>query len=140
IGPSPARESYLVPEKLLSAAKRTGATLLHPGFGFLSENAAFARAVLDAGIAWVGPSPSSIEAMGSKTESRRRMQAAGVPIVPGMTTAAKDAEEVVAFGEAHGFPLLLKAAAGGGGKGMRVVRAPEEVPSVFARASSEAKS
>jgi acetyl-CoA carboxylase biotin carboxylase subunit len=140
IGPAPARESYLVPEKLLAAAKKTGATMVHPGFGFLSENAGFAQAVIDAGLTWVGPKPSSIAAMGSKTASRARMQAAGVPIVPGMTTPARAAEEIVAFGETHGFPLLLKAAAGGGGKGMRVVRSAAEVPAAFQRAASEAKS
>jgi len=140
IGPAPARESYLVPEKLIDAAKRTGASLVHPGFGFLAENAAFARAVRDAGLVWVGPDPESIAAMGSKTESRARMQAAGVPIVPGMTAPAKDPAEIAAFGREHGFPLLLKAAAGGGGKGMRVVRGEEEIPAAFERARSEARS
>jgi acetyl-CoA carboxylase biotin carboxylase subunit len=140
IGPPPARESYLVPEKLLAAAKKTGATLVHPGFGFLSENAAFAQAVVDAGLTWVGPKPSSIAAMGSKTESRERMLAAGVPVVPGMTTPAASAAEIAAFGRANGFPLLLKAAAGGGGKGMRVVRSEAEVPDAFERTRSEAKS
>jgi acetyl-CoA carboxylase biotin carboxylase subunit len=140
IGPAPARESYLVPEKLIAAAKKTGATLLHPGYGFLAENAGFAQAVIDAGLEWVGPTPASILAMGSKTASRARVLAAGVPVIPGMTTAAKDAAELVAFGEANGFPLLLKAAAGGGGKGMRVVRSADEVPAAFARAQSEAKS
>ena len=140
IGPPPARESYLVPEKLLAAAKATGATLLHPGFGFLSENAAFARSVEEAGLTWVGPSPASIAAMGSKTESRQRMIAAGVPVVPGMTTPAESADEIAAFGRANGFPLLLKAAAGGGGKGMSVVRGEAEVADAFARARREAKS
>jgi acetyl-CoA carboxylase biotin carboxylase subunit len=140
IGPAPARESYLVAERILDAAKKTGATMVHPGYGFLSENAQFARAVLDAGLTWVGPSPSAIAAMGSKTTSRARVEAAGVPIVPGMTTPAKDAAELIAFGRRHGFPLLLKAAAGGGGKGMRVVRSEGEIPEAFARAKSEAKS
>src|SRR5512135_3582130 len=85
IGPPPARELYLVPEKLIAAARKTGATLLHPGYGFLAENAGFAQAVGDAGIAWVGPTPASIAAMGSKTASRARMKDAGVPVVPGMT-------------------------------------------------------
>jgi acetyl-CoA carboxylase biotin carboxylase subunit len=140
IGPPPARESYLVPEKLIAAARKTGASLVHPGFGFLSENAAFAQAVIDAGLTWVGPRPFSIGAMGSKTESRQRMLAAGVPVVPGMTTPAASAAEVAAFGRENGFPLLLKAAAGGGGKGMRVVRAESEVAEAFARTQSEAKS
>ena len=140
IGPAPARESYLVPEKLLAAAKKTGATLVHPGYGFLAENAGFAQAILDAGLVWVGPSPASISAMGSKTASRARVMAAGVPVVPGMTTPAKDAAEITAFGDRNGFPLLLKAAAGGGGKGMRIVRSRDEVPAAFTRAQSEAKS
>jgi acetyl-CoA carboxylase biotin carboxylase subunit len=140
IGPAPARESYLVPEKLLAAARDSGCTYVHPGFGFLSENAAFAQAVVDAGLVWVGPRPSSIEAMGSKTASRARMLAAGVPIVPGMTTPASGPEEIVAFGRAHGFPILLKASAGGGGKGMRIVRTEGEVPQAFERARGEARS
>ena len=140
IGPPPARESYLVPEKLLAAARKTGATMIHPGFGFLSENAAFAQLVLDAGLLWVGPRPFSIGAMGSKTESRQRMLAAGVPVVPGMTTPAASAAEIAAFGRENGFPLLLKAAAGGGGKGMRVVTSEAEVADAFARTRSEAKS
>ncbi len=140
IGPAPAKESYLVVEKLLDAAAWTGASFVHPGFGFLSENAEFAQAVIDRGLIWVGPKPSSISAMGSKTESRRRMVEAKVPVVPGMTTPAKDADELVRFGREHGFPLLLKAAAGGGGKGMRVVRSEDEVAAAFERTRSEAKS
>jgi acetyl-CoA carboxylase biotin carboxylase subunit len=140
IGPAPARDSYLVPKKLLDAARKTGATLVHPGFGFLSENADFARAVIHAGLTWVGPKPLSIAAMGSKTASRARMEAAGVPIVPGMTAPARSWEDVVAFGAKHGFPLLLKASAGGGGKGMRVVRSADEVAEAFQRVASEARS
>lgn len=140
IGPAPARESYLVPEKLIDAARRTGCTYVHPGFGFLSENAAFVQAVVDAGLVWVGPRPSSIAAMGSKTESRTRVLAAGVPVVPGMTKPAAGPEEIAAFGRQHGFPLLLKAAAGGGGKGMRVVKGEDEVEAAFQRVRSEAKS
>lgn len=140
IGPAPAKESYLVVEKLLDAASWTGATFIHPGFGFLAENAGFAQAVIDRGLIWVGPKPSSIAAMGSKTESRKRMVDAKVPVVPGMTTPASSAEELVAFGRKNGFPLLLKAAAGGGGKGMRVVRSEDEVAPAFERTRSEAKS
>ena len=140
VGPPAAKDSYLRVERILEAAAKTGATLIHPGFGFLSENAAFARSVQAAGLTWVGPSPDSIDAMGSKTESRRRMVAAGVPVVPGMTTPASGPEEIAAFGREHGFPLLLKASAGGGGKGMRIVRAEEEVPAAFERTRSEAKS
>ncbi len=140
IGKAPARESYLVVERLIDAAKKTSATMVHPGFGFLSENAAFAQAVLDAGLVWVGPMPHSIAAMGGKTESRTRVVKAGVPVVPGMLAPASSPEEIAAFGREHGFPLLLKAAAGGGGKGMRIVRSEAEVAEGFLRARSEARS
>jgi acetyl-CoA carboxylase biotin carboxylase subunit len=140
IGPPPARESYLVVEKLLLAARETGATMVHPGYGFLSENAAFARRVVAAGLGWVGPSPDSIAAMGSKTEARRRVLAAGVPVVPGMTAPAKSAAEIAEFGREHGYPILLKASAGGGGKGMRVVRSAADVPQAFERTRGEARS
>jgi acetyl-CoA carboxylase biotin carboxylase subunit len=139
LGPAPAAESYLSIPALLAAAEKTGATLVHPGYGFLAENAVFARACADAGLTFVGPPVAAIEAMGSKTESRRRMKAAGVPVVPGMLAAARDAKEIVAFAREAGYPLLLKASAGGGGKGMRRADSDAEVASAFDRASSEAR-
>ena len=139
LGPAPAAESYLSVSALLAAAAKTGANLVHPGYGFLAENAAFARTCVDAGLTFVGPTPEAIEAMGSKIESRDRMRAAGVPIVPGMTAPARDASEIMGFGRTAGYPLLLKASAGGGGKGMRRVDGASDVAAAFARTSSEAK-
>jgi propionyl-CoA carboxylase alpha chain len=118
-GATPA-ESYLRTDALLDAAARTGADAVHPGYGFLSENAGFARAVTDAGLTWIGPTPDAIAAMGDKVEAKRRMAAAGVPLVPGVELP--DGADVAAAGEQVGYPLLVKAAAGGGGKGMRTVR------------------
>jgi len=138
LGPAPASESYLSIPAILAAARATGARLIHPGYGFLAENAAFARACVDDGLTFVGPRREAIEAMGSKTESRRRMEAAGVPIVPGLVRPAADARELVAFGERHGFPVLLKASGGGGGKGMRRVDAAADVPAAFERVAAEA--
>jgi acetyl-CoA carboxylase biotin carboxylase subunit len=138
LGPAPARESYLCVPAILEAARKTGAKLLHPGYGFLSENAAFARACREAGLTFVGPTPEAIEAMGSKTGSRQLMDRAGVPIVPGMTQPAAGPAEIAAFGRKAGYPILLKASAGGGGKGMRRVEREAEVASAFERARSEA--
>ncbi|MCP4808965.1 MAG: ATP-grasp domain-containing protein [Proteobacteria bacterium] len=129
IGGATPAESYLDADKLIDAARRTGCTHVHPGFGFLSENADFAEAVLGAGLTWVGPSPDAIRAMGSKTEARARMIAAGVPVVPG----GDDPDTV-------GYPLLIKASAGGGGRGMRLVRSPQEFDEALASARSEAGS
>ena len=121
IGPSPARESYLVGEKIIAAAKQTGAQAIHPGYGFLSENADFAQAVIDAGLVWVGPRPDSIRAMGLKDAAKQRMIAAGVPVTPGYLGEDQSPERLRAEADAIGYPVLIKAVAGGGGKGMRRV-------------------
>jgi acetyl-CoA carboxylase biotin carboxylase subunit len=140
IGAAPSRESYLRVDRILEAAKLSGAEAIHPGYGFLAENAAFARACRDAGLLFIGPSPESIEAMGSKTESRQRMQAAGVPVVPGLTEAVKSFEEIAAFAREAGFPIMIKASAGGGGKGMRLVEREEDLLQSYERVTSEAES
>jgi acetyl-CoA carboxylase biotin carboxylase subunit len=139
IGAAPSSESYLLGDRILAAAVATGADAIHPGYGFLSENADFARAVIAAGIIWVGPSPEAIEAMGSKTESRRRMAAAGVPVVPGTKAALKSASEAEERAVELGFPVMLKASAGGGGKGMRQVERIEDIASALEAARSEAR-
>ncbi|HSS44258.1 MAG TPA: biotin carboxylase N-terminal domain-containing protein [Thermoanaerobaculia bacterium] len=139
LGPPPAQESYLSVPALLAAARKTRAKLLHPGYGFLAEDASFARACAQAGLTFVGPSPEAIEAMGTKTGSRRLMEAAGVPVVPGTNRAAASAAELKAFGSRAGYPILLKASAGGGGKGMRRVVSETELPAAFARVASEAQ-
>jgi acetyl-CoA carboxylase biotin carboxylase subunit len=139
LGPAPARESYLSVPALLAAASKTGATLLHPGYGFLAESAAFARACTGAGLRFVGPSPEAIAAMGSKTGSRQRMQKAGVPVVPGTPGPARGTAELAEFGRRVGYPILLKASAGGGGKGMRRVEGETDLPAAFARVTSEAE-
>ncbi len=138
IGPSPPSESYLRIDRLLEAARRTGASAVHPGYGFLAERAAFAQAVEDAGLVFVGPPARAIRAMGDKTEARRRMQAAGVPIVPGLTVPVTDPDAARRAAAELGFPVLVKAAAGGGGRGMRVVQAPEELAGALETAASEA--
>ena len=137
LGGSTSAETYLVVDKLLDAAARSGAEAIHPGYGFLAENAAFARAVEDAGLVWIGPPPSAIELMGSKTRARQAMQAAGVPIIPGTTEPVVSAVAVAELGAEIGWPLLIKAAAGGGGKGMKVVRGPDEAAQAFESAQRE---
>jgi acetyl-CoA/propionyl-CoA/long-chain acyl-CoA carboxylase, biotin carboxylase, biotin carboxyl carrier protein len=137
LGGTTAVESYLVVEKLLDVAARSGAEAVHPGYGFLAENAAFARAVEEAGLVWIGPPPASIELMGSKTRARQLMQDAGVPIIPGTTEPLGSAEDVVALGAEIGYPLLIKATAGGGGKGMKVVRSADEAARAFESAQRE---
>jgi acetyl-CoA/propionyl-CoA carboxylase biotin carboxyl carrier protein len=137
VGPGPATESYLVGERIVDAAQRAGAEAIHPGYGFLAENAAFARLVEDAGLTWIGPPPAAIELMGSKTGARTAMKNAGVPIIPGTTDPVGSAEEVVALGEEIGYPLLIKAAAGGGGKGMKVVSDAGEAARAFDSARRE---
>ncbi|MFT5689007.1 MAG: acetyl-CoA carboxylase biotin carboxylase subunit [Planctomycetota bacterium] len=138
-GQTPA-ESYLDGDKIIAAAKASGAEAIHPGYGFLSENASFARAVTEAGLTWIGPPPEAIESMGDKITSRRVMQKAGVPLVPGLTDAVVDPDSAVAAAEGIGYPVALKAAAGGGGKGIRVVREPSEMALAFRTASGEAVS
>ncbi len=146
IGPPPARESYLNIPAIIDAARRSGAEAVHPGYGFLSENEEFAQAVTDAGLAWVGPPPAAIHAMGDKVQARRTMIAAGVPVVPGSDCAPgcdvceglSDAEAIRAAGEI-GYPIVVKASAGGGGKGMREVHEPDELQRALAAARREAQ-
>jgi acetyl-CoA carboxylase, biotin carboxylase subunit len=140
IGPPPPRESYLRIDAIIAAAQSSGADAIHPGYGFLSENPRFAEAVEQAGLVFIGPSAESIRAMGEKTRARQLVAAAGVPTVPGTDGPVKDIQEVYSFSEREGFPLLLKAAAGGGGKGMRIVRARGELADAFQTARSEAMS
>jgi acetyl-CoA carboxylase biotin carboxylase subunit len=139
IGPSPPGESYLRIDKLLAAARDTGAGAVHPGYGFLAERAAFAAAVAEAGLTFIGPPAPAISAMGDKTQARRRMQAAGVPIVPGLTLPVEDHAAAVGAAEEIGYPVLVKAAAGGGGKGMRVVHRGEDLAGALVAAASEAR-
>ena len=139
IGPAPSAESYLRGERIIEVALRTGAEAIHPGYGFLSERAWFARAVRDAGLVFVGPPAEAIARMGSKTAARELAIAAGTPVVPGTTTALRDADEAAAVADRFGYPVLLKAAAGGGGKGMRVVRERGELASALAAAQREAR-
>jgi acetyl-CoA/propionyl-CoA carboxylase, biotin carboxylase, biotin carboxyl carrier protein len=137
LGPGPAAESYLNQERLLEIAHRAGAEAVHPGYGFLAENAQFARAVSRAGLVWIGPPADAIEMMGSKTAARERMAAAGVPVVPGTTEPVTSAEEVLRLGEELGWPLAIKASAGGGGKGLKVVQGPEEAERALESAQRE---
>src|SRR6266568_3643140 len=140
IGPPPAAESYLVIEKILEAAKASGAEAVHPGYGFLSEREAFARALEAAGIVFIGPNPKAIAAMGDKIESKKAAAAAKVSTVPGFLGVIEDERHAVKIAEEIGYPVMIKASAGGGGKGMRIANARKEVAEGFARARSEAKS
>ena len=140
IGPSPARESYLVGEKIIAAAKATGAEAIHPGYGFLSENAEFAQAVADAGLVWVGPRPSSITAMGLKDAAKKLMAEAGVPVTPGYMGENQDPAFLAQEAGKIGYPVLIKAVAGGGGKGMRLVEKPEDFIDSLASCQREAAS
>ena len=139
LGPAPSRESYLKGDAIIAAALRTGAQAVHPGYGFLSEREWFARAVRDAGLVWIGPPAEAIAAMGSKTAARELAIAAGTPVVPGTTSALRDAAEAEETAQRFGYPVLLKAAAGGGGKGMRVVHKREDLASALQSAQREAK-
>ena len=138
IGPATASESYLNVEKILDVARRSRAEGIHPGYGFLSENANFARACRDAGLKFIGPSPESMEMMGSKTRARQNMKRAGVPFVPG-SERSLDLDAMERLAEQIGYPIMLKAAAGGGGKGMRLVSSPAELHSAYENARSEAQ-
>jgi acetyl-CoA carboxylase, biotin carboxylase subunit len=138
IGPAAPAQSYLAMDRVIQAALDSGAQGIHPGYGFLAERAAFAEAVEGAGLIFVGPSAAAIRAMGDKTEARRRMEAAGVPIVPGAVAAVNEVGPALALAREIGYPVMVKAAAGGGGKGMRVVRSPEEMAGALAGAASEA--
>ncbi|MFO7193593.1 MAG: acetyl/propionyl/methylcrotonyl-CoA carboxylase subunit alpha, partial [Thermocrispum agreste] len=138
LGGSTAAETYLVVEKLLDVAKRSGADAVHPGYGFLSENADFAQAVIDAGLTWIGPSPQAIRALGDKVTARQIAMRAGAPLVPGTKDPVSGPDEVVAFAEEHGLPVAIKAAFGGGGRGLKVARTLDEIPELFESATREA--
>ncbi|OBF27929.1 acetyl/propionyl/methylcrotonyl-CoA carboxylase subunit alpha [Mycobacterium sp. ACS4331] len=138
LGGQTSAESYLVFEKLLDAAEKSGANAIHPGYGFLSENADFAQAVIDAGLIWIGPSPQSIRDLGDKVTARHIAARAQAPLVPGTPDPVKDADEVVAFAQEYGVPVAIKAAFGGGGRGMKVARSIEEIPELFESATREA--
>jgi acetyl-CoA carboxylase biotin carboxylase subunit len=140
IGPAPSSESYLRGDRIIEAAKLTGAEAIHPGYGFLSEREWFARAVREAGLVWIGPPAEAIAAMGSKTAARSLAVANGVPVVPGTTEPLANAKEAEKIARKFGYPILLKAAAGGGGKGMRVVSSPRELANALEGARREAKS
>jgi acetyl-CoA/propionyl-CoA carboxylase biotin carboxyl carrier protein len=137
IGAGPPSESYLNQGRILDVARRAGAEAIHPGYGFLAENAGFARACGEHGLVWIGPPPEAIEAMGSKLEARERMRAAGVPIIPGGTEAVGTADQVRRLGDELGWPIAIKASAGGGGKGLKVVRGPDEAVRAFESARRE---
>jgi acetyl-CoA carboxylase biotin carboxylase subunit len=137
-GPPPARESYLNIDRILEVAKEAGAEAIHPGYGFLAENAEFARRCGESGVVFIGPRPETIESMGDKVVARKTMAEAGVPIVPGTTDKLSD-EEAVEFAEKIGFPVMVKATAGGGGKGMRFVESAQDLEQAVKRARSEAR-
>nr|WP_253832673.1 biotin carboxylase N-terminal domain-containing protein [Promicromonospora thailandica] len=138
LGGARAADTYLDPAKLLDVARRSGADAVHPGYGFLSENAEFAQAVIDAGLVWIGPPPSAIEALGDKVSARHIAQRAGAPLVPGTPDPVQDAAEVRAFAEEHGLPIAIKAAFGGGGRGLKVARTFDEIEELYESAVREA--
>ncbi|MSZ39396.1 MAG: ATP-grasp domain-containing protein, partial [Actinobacteria bacterium] len=131
-------DTYLVIAKILAAAKRTGANAIHPGYGFLAENADFARAVSDAGIIWIGPTPEAIERLGDKVSARHVAEKVGAPLAPGTLNPVETAQEVLDFVDVHGLPVAIKAAFGGGGRGLKVARTREEIPEQFESATREA--
>src|SRR5262249_49795174 len=138
LGGDTAAESYLRIEKLIDVAARSGADAVHPGYGFLSENATFAQAVIDARLTWIGPTPQAIRDLGDKVTARHIAQRAGAPLVPGTPEPVRDADEIIAFAEQYGLPVAIKAAFGGGGRGLKVARTPEEIPALFESATREA--
>lgn len=140
IGPPPSRDSYLNMQRIIETAKARGADAIHPGYGFLSENDVFAKAVSEAGLIFIGPTDHSIRMMGNKLAAKQAARSFSIPLVPGTDDALTDITEAQRLGTSIGFPLLIKAAAGGGGKGMRIVHRPDELPSQVARAMSEAQS
>ncbi|MDQ1202107.1 acetyl/propionyl/methylcrotonyl-CoA carboxylase subunit alpha [Rhodococcus sp. SORGH_AS_0303] len=140
LGGQTSAESYLAINKIIDAAAKSGADAIHPGYGFLSENADFAQAVLDAGLIWIGPSPQSIRDLGDKVTARHIATRAKAPSVPGTSEPVKDADEILAFADEHGLPIAIKAAFGGGGRGMKVARTREEIPELFDSATREAVS
>jgi acetyl-CoA/propionyl-CoA carboxylase biotin carboxyl carrier protein len=135
---STSAETYLVIDKILSVARRSGADAVHPGYGFLAENAAFAQAVMDAGLIWIGPSPEAIEKLGDKVSARHIAEKVGAPLAPGTLNPVSGAEEVLEFVDVHGLPVAIKAAFGGGGRGLKVARTREEIPELFESATREA--
>ncbi|MDN4612625.1 acetyl/propionyl/methylcrotonyl-CoA carboxylase subunit alpha [Arthrobacter burdickii] len=138
LGGETAADSYLVMDRILEAARRSGADAIHPGYGFLSENAEFAQRVIDAGITWIGPSPESISQLGDKVQARHIAERVGAPLVPGTKDPVESVQEVVDFAEEFGLPIAIKAAFGGGGRGIKVVRSHEEIPELFDSAVREA--
>ena len=140
LGPSPSSESYLRGDKIIEIALRSGADATHPGYGFLAENALFAEEVIGAGLTWIGPPPAAMRLLGDKLTARQTVQAAGVPVVPGMDVALDNVEQAAGAAEQVGYPVLIKASAGGGGKGMRIVRTRAELEDAIRSAQSEAAS
>jgi acetyl-CoA/propionyl-CoA carboxylase biotin carboxyl carrier protein len=138
LGGETAADTYLRIDKLLDVAARSGADAVHPGYGFLSENADFAQAVLDAGLTWIGPTPAAIRDLGDKVTARHIAQRVGAPLVPGTAEPVRDADEIIAFAREHGLPVAIKAAFGGGGRGLKVARTIEEIPALFESATREA--
>ncbi|MEC8034064.1 MAG: biotin carboxylase N-terminal domain-containing protein, partial [Pseudomonadota bacterium] len=140
IGPAPVRDSYLLGDRIIAAARDKGAQAIHPGYGFLSENAQFAQAVIDAGLIWVGPDPASITAMGLKDAAKALMADAGVPVTPGYLGDNQDPDHLADQAAAIGYPVLIKAVAGGGGKGMRLVERPADFADALLSCQREAAS
>ena len=139
LGGSTAGESYLAIDKLIDVAGRAGADAVHPGYGFLSENADFAQAVIDADLVWIGPTPQAIRDLGDKVTARHIAMRAGAPLVPGTSDPVSGPDEVVAFAQEHGLPIAIKAAFGGGGRGLKVAREEKEIPSLYESAVREAE-